>query len=89
MILFDYTEDEEEDDTDMQTANYHSPKSNGSYCLTLPGKKLYLKPLLSMKKFCKHGNKRGAIEAFYYLEKEGFGKVLEITTPKGSTVVRL
>ena len=42
-----------------------------------------------MKKFRKHRNKRGAVEAFYYLEKEGFGKVLEVTTSKGSTVVRL
>lgn len=73
----------------MQAANSYNPKSNGSYCLALPGRKLYLKPQLAMKKFRKRGNKRGAVEAFYYLEKEGFGKVLEVTTSKGSTVVRL
>jgi len=89
VILFDFTEDEEEDDTDVKAANSYNPKSNGSYCLTLPGRKLYLKPLLAMKNFCKYGNKCDAVEAFYYLEKEGFGKVLEVTTSKGSAVVRV
>jgi len=53
-------------------------KSTALFCLMLPGKKLHLKPLLAMKKFRNRGNKRGAVEAFYYLENEGLGKVIEL-----------
>jgi len=45
---------------------------NAGYCLTLPGRKLYLTPLLRIKKFRKRGNKDGALSAFYQLEKEGW-----------------
>ena len=57
-------------------------------CLSLPGKKLYLQPLLAMKKFRNRGNKAGAIAAFYKLENEKLGKVLEITNSKGTTMVK-
>ena len=56
-------------------------------CLTLPGRKLYLQPLLVTKKFRNRGNKPGAITAFYKLESEKLGKVLEITNSKGNTMV--
>ena len=44
-----------------------------AYCLTLPGKVLYLSPLLSAKKFRNRGNKDGAVRAFLQLEEEGLG----------------
>ena len=62
-------------------------KSNGAMCLLLPGKKLYLQPLLAMKKFRNKGNKTGVITAFYKLESEKLGKVLEISNSRGSTTV--
>ena len=62
-------------------------KSNGAMCLLLSGKKLYLQPLLAMKKFRNKGNKTGAITAFYKLESEKLGKVLEISNSRGSTTV--
>jgi len=31
------------------------------FCLTLPGRTLYLTPLLALKKFRKKGNKDGAV----------------------------
>ena len=46
------------------------------FCLTLPGKTLYLKALLAAKKFRNRGNKEGALAAFYQLEEEGLGTVL-------------
>ena len=54
-----------------------------AFCLSLLGRTLYLSPLLAMKKFCKRGNKDGAIRAFYRLEEDGLGKVLEIPGSKG------
>lgn len=58
------------------------------YCLSLPGRTLYLTPLLAMKKFRRRGNKDGAIRAFYRLEEDGLGKVLEISGSKGILTVR-
>lgn len=57
------------------------------FCLTLPGQTLYLTPLLALKKFRKRGNKDGAIRAFYRLQEEGLGKVLEIGGTKGTSSV--
>ncbi|XP_065906855.1 uncharacterized protein [Dysidea avara] len=37
-----------------------------------------------MKKFRNKGNKHGAVKAFYYLENEGLGKVIELSGSKGS-----
>ena len=57
------------------------------YCLQLPGKTLYLTPLLAQKKFRKRGNKEGAVRAMYQLEAEGLGKTIEVGGSKGTTVV--
>ena len=66
-----------------------APESNSTagFCLGLPGQKLYLTPLLTMKKFRKRGNKDGAITAFYQLEEEGLGKVMELAGYKGTSAV--
>ena len=48
---------------------------------------LYLSLLLAQKKFRKHGNKEGAVRAFYQLETEELGKTLEIDGNKGTTAV--
>ena len=61
--------------------------ATAAYCLLLPGKVLYLSPLLGQKKFRKRGNKNGAVRAFYQLEDEGLGKVLEVGCTKGTSVV--
>ena len=58
-----------------------------AYCLTLPGRTLYLTPLLAQKKFRKKGNKDGAVRAFYQLQEEGLGKVLEVGGNKGTSSV--
>lgn len=60
-----------------------------SYCLTLPGKVLYLTPLLSAKKFRNRGNKDGAVRAFMKLEEEGLGKTYVIGGSKGVSQVQL
>ncbi|XP_065899115.1 uncharacterized protein [Dysidea avara] len=61
-------------------------KSASAVCLTAEGKKLYLQPLVNMKRFRYAGNKSGAVMAVYQLEKEGLGKVIEITNSKGVVV---
>ena len=61
--------------------------NNAGYCLTLPGKKLYLTPLLEKKKFRRRGNKEGALAAFYQLGKESLGKLLELQGSKGASKV--
>ena len=58
--------------------------STAAFCLSLPGKKLYLSHLLALKKFRKRGNKVGALQAFYKLEEDGLGKVLEVAGVKGT-----
>ena len=58
-----------------------------AHCLQLPGKTLYLTPLLAQKKFQKRGNKEGAIRAFYQLEAEGLGTTLEVGGSKGTALV--
>ena len=40
-----------------------------------------------MKKFRKRGNKDGALTAFYQLQAEGLGKLLEVGGSKGASVV--
>ena len=61
--------------------------ATAAFCLHLPGMKLYLSPLLAQKKFRKRGNKDGAVRAFYQLESEGLGKVLEVGCTKGTSIV--
>lgn len=65
---------------DMETAGF---------CLTLPGRTLYLTPLLALKKFRKKGNKDGGVRAFYCLQEEGLGKVLEVGGTKGTSSVSI
>ena len=74
-FLVDLTEEEVKDVEDGSTA---------AFCLSLPGKTLYLSHLLALKKFRKRGNKDGALRAFYKLEEEGLGKVLEVAGVKGT-----
>ena len=62
-----------------------SEESTAKFCLLLPGKTLYLTPLLAMKKFRKWGNK----ESFYRLEAEGLGKVVELRGARGTGIVSL
>ena len=64
----------------METAGFY---------LTLPGKTLYLTPLLAQKKFRKKENKDGAVRALYQLQEEGLGKVLELAGTKGTSSVCL
>ena len=40
-----------------------------------------------MKKFRKRGNKEGALAAFYQLEEDGLGKLLELQGSKGTSIV--
>ena len=69
--------------------NASEEDSTCAFCLLLPGKILYLSPLLAMKKFRKRGNKEGAIGSFYKLESEGLGKVLEVRGARGTSTVSL
>lgn len=59
------------------------------YCLTLPGKTLYLSHLLALKKFRKRGNKDGAVRSFFRLQEEGLGRVKEIVGNKGVAAVSI
>ena len=45
--------------------------------------------LLAGKKFRKRGNKDGAVRAFYQLEAEGLGRIMEVGGSKGTAVVRM
>ena len=51
--------------------------ATAAYCLQLSGKVLY-SPLQGKKRLRKGGNKDGTLRAFYQLETEGLGKVLEV-----------
>ena len=57
--------------------------ATAAFTLLLPGKTLYLSKLLALKKFRNKGNKDGAVRAFYNLEEDGLGKVLEVGKGKG------
>ena len=72
---------------DGMTENLSDDDATAAFCLHLPGKILYLSPLLAQKKFRKRGNKDGAIRAFYQLETEGLGKVMEVGCTKGTSIV--
>lgn len=61
--------------------------STAGHCLKIKSKRLYLTTLLAKKKFRKRGNKEGAVSAFYKLEEEGLGKVMEIKGSKGTSEV--
>jgi len=59
---------------------------NLEYCLLLPGKILYLSPLLEAKKFRYRNHKKGALQAMRTLEQEGLGLLEEVGTSKGPKV---
>jgi len=61
-----------------ETAPISQDTETAGYCLTLPGKTLYLTPLLAQKKLRKKRNKDGAVRVFYLLQEEGLRKVLEL-----------
>ena len=73
---------------DMTEEVKDSEESTAAYSLCLPGKTLFLKHLLTLKKYRNRGNKDGAVRAFYKLEEEGLGKVLEVAGAKTSQCVR-
>ena len=64
-------------------------RETAGFCLTLPGRILFLTPLLALKKFRKKGNKDGAVRAFYRLQEEGLGRVIEVEGCKGTSSVSM
>ena len=80
MLFTGQPDDEEEAMTDDD--------ATAAFCLLLPGNTLYLSPLLCLKKFRKKGDKDGAVRAFYQLEAERLGTVLEVGSSKGTNTVR-
>ena len=58
-------------------------KGSISHTLKLPGKRLYLTPLLKPKKFRNHGYKAGALAIFDELQQAGLGVVETITKKSG------
>ena len=56
-----------------------------AHTLKLPGKRLYLTPLLKAKKFRQYGYKTGALAAFDELQQAGLG-VLDTVTRKSGNV---
>ena len=68
------------DDEEMTTST-----ENETVAMTI-----HLTPLLKEKKYRgKRGNKDGAIRAFYQLEEEGLGQVIEVEGGKGSSTVKV
>lgn len=74
---------------DVLTESTSEDDEVAGYTLLLPGRTLYLTPLLAQKKFRKKGNKDGAVRSFHQLESEGLGKTLEIGGTKGTSLVRI
>lgn len=62
--------------------------SAAGFCLKLPGKNLYLTPLLKAKKFRSYGYKTGAMSAFRELQTADLGTVEEFGAGKGGRTVR-
>ena len=81
------TETEDDDNDANESDKSTDDKANAGFCLTLPGRKLYIQPLLFMKKFKNRGNKRGAVKAIILLEQEGLGRVIQIRSSKSSVMV--
>jgi len=61
--------------------------SASAYCLLLPIKSLNLSALLTLKKFCGKGNKKGALAAFKELDKSGLGKLIITESSRGTAMV--
>jgi hypothetical protein len=60
------------------------PNGAPAHTLNLPGKMLYLTPLLKAKKFRKFGYKEGALAAFEELQNAKLGKLEELGAGKGT-----
>ena len=63
--------------------------SAAAFCQKLPGKNLYLSPLLKAKKFRSYGYKTGAISAFRELQTAELGSVEEFGAGKGGRTVSI
>lgn len=53
-----------------------------AHSLWLPGKWLFLIPLLKAKKYHNYGNKQGALDVWEELEQSGIGKLERTDTSK-------
>lgn len=60
------------------------PDGAAAHTLRLPGKKLYLTPLLKAKKFRNFGYRAGAMSAFEELQKAELGILEELGAGKGT-----
>ena len=57
------------------------------YTLLQPGEKLDISALVKAKKYKGRGNKAGAVEACKELQEKGFGKLLELGSSRGTSMV--
>ena len=73
--------------SDTQETVQCTGSSAAALCLKLPGKNLYLTPLLKAKKFRNVGYKTGAMSAFRELETAQLGTVEELGAGKGTRTV--
>ena len=69
----------------MEDTENSDNKSAAAHCLKLPGKHLYLAPLLKQKKFHNYGSKSGALAAFEELLSSELGRIVS-ETQKSLTV---
>ena len=62
-------------------------RANASLCLTLPGRKLNLSALLTLRKFRKRGDKEGALAGFRALESAKLGQIQSSNPKRGTSTV--
>lgn len=60
------------------------PDGPAAYALRLPGRNLYLTPLLKLKKFRNFKLRVGAMSAFHELERAMLGTLEEVGAGKGT-----
>ena len=74
------------------TANTVPPPCDDSnlegYTLLQDGEKLNISALVKAKKYKGRGNKAAAVEACKKLQEKGFGKLLELGSSRGTSMVR-
>lgn len=58
------------------------------YTLLQDGEKLNISALVKAKKYKGRGNKAAAVEACKKLQEKGFGKLLELGSSRGTSMVR-
>uniref|UniRef100_A0A1X7U711 Uncharacterized protein n=1 Tax=Amphimedon queenslandica TaxID=400682 RepID=A0A1X7U711_AMPQE len=73
--------------TSHSTAHDNPGKQNASFCLTLPGQKLYVNALLEQRKFRDKGNKDGAVRGLKMLQEAGLGKLIEVKAQRGTNLM--